>query len=440
VSNYWIEAAVRDQAGFTVENLVDVFERHLYMPNTDHVLAACGAAVANLFPGDPLWLGLVAGPSTSKTETLDALSDVPEVHHAATLTEASLLSGTSNREKAKDAKGGLLREIGDFGILVPKDFGSVLSMNQEARASALAALREIYDGAWTRHVGTDGGKTLHWAGKVGLLFGATTAIDRHHAVVSSMGERFLLYRLPEVSAEEQAMFAASRFGQESSMRHELRAAASGVVQAARETQPEPASPEETAVLVAAASFVVTARSAIHRDSYNREIEIIHTPEGPARLVKQLLALRQGLAAIGVSGEDALRITTKAAFDSMPPIRLNVVRLLAETEESMETKLIGDELGYPTGTARRACEDLAAHGLVARFGVDEKAHKWLLTERARDRFERSYPVVLSRNVGRGGESPDDLSRNVGSGGKTPETALYKPTNHPDRHFGKGRRQR
>jgi hypothetical protein len=86
-------------------------------------------------------------------------------------------------------------QIGDFGILVMKDFGSILSMRPDAKAEVLAALREVYDGAWTRHLGTEGGRTLHWEGKVGLIFGSTGVIDAHHSVISGMGDRFLLNRM-----------------------------------------------------------------------------------------------------------------------------------------------------------------------------------------------------------------------------------------------------
>src|SRR5690606_15082286 len=124
------------------------------------------------------------------------------VYHAATLTPAALLSGTPNKEKAADSRGGLLRQVGDFGILVCKDFGSVLSMRPDSRAEVLAALREIYDGSWTRHVGTDGGKILTWAGKLGLVFGVTPALDSHHAVIGAMGERFVLCRVPAAGKEQ----------------------------------------------------------------------------------------------------------------------------------------------------------------------------------------------------------------------------------------------
>ena len=71
-------------------------------------------------------------------------------------------------------------------------------MNYEARMALLAALREIYDGSWTRHVGVDGGKTL----KCAIIAGCTPRIDKEHAVMASMGERFVLFRFPEVESRE----------------------------------------------------------------------------------------------------------------------------------------------------------------------------------------------------------------------------------------------
>jgi hypothetical protein len=181
-----------------LERTVSLCGRWLFMPDKTPLYGLLATVAANRLPGDPVWLLLVAPPGSLKTELLNSLLGLPNVHPAATLTEAALLSGSSAKDKAKDAKGGLLREIGDFGFLICKDFGSVLSQHPEASGAVLAALRELYDGAWTRHVGTDGGRKLHWSGKLAVIGGCTQSIDRHHRFVAGMGERFCYIRVPRI--------------------------------------------------------------------------------------------------------------------------------------------------------------------------------------------------------------------------------------------------
>jgi hypothetical protein len=105
----------------------------------------CTAAAADL-AGDPPWLQVVGGSGVAKTETIVPLSGAG-AHLVSTISgEAGLLSGTALKERSKDATGGLLRKLGDHGLLVIKDFTSILSMNRDTRALILAALREIHDG------------------------------------------------------------------------------------------------------------------------------------------------------------------------------------------------------------------------------------------------------------------------------------------------------
>lgn len=359
------------------------FQRWLHLPDTGALDVMVGAVAANRLDGDPTWLLLVGPPGGGKSELLNAISQLDDAHPTGTLTEAALLSGTAKKEREAGAKGGLLKAIGDSGIIVCKDFGSVLSMNRDARAAVLAALREVFDGAWTRHVGTGGGVTLSWSGKVGLIGGVTPTIDRHHAVMGAMGERFALYRLPEVDGDLQARQALDHAGRERTMRRELAAAVRSLLADLRE--PRQRSDEETDTLISLATLVVKARSAVERDGYSREIELVPGAEAPTRLVIVLDRLLAGLDAIGCDRTRAFEVVTKVALDSVPALRLAVLRTL--TAGTIDTNQIAAAVAHPSTTTRRALEDLAAHGLVTFERQDGKAHRWTLAPFTAERLAR-----------------------------------------------------
>src|ERR1051325_9532350 len=94
-----------------IETVIETFQKWLYLPDPCVVSFALGTVAANLLEGRPVWTMLVGAPSSGKTQVLDSLHGLPNIFHAATLTESSLLSGTPKREKAADARGGLLRAI-----------------------------------------------------------------------------------------------------------------------------------------------------------------------------------------------------------------------------------------------------------------------------------------------------------------------------------------
>src|SRR5262249_57823262 len=91
-----------------------------------------------------------------------------------------------------------------------KDVTSILSADRNTRAGVLAALREVYDGRWERNVGTDGGQTLTWTGRIAVVGAVTTAWDVAHAVVSVMGDRFVLFRSDSTKGRRKAGAQALR--------------------------------------------------------------------------------------------------------------------------------------------------------------------------------------------------------------------------------------
>ena len=392
-----------------IDQILERYRHWLFMPDTGLLEVVLGAVAANLLPGDPVWLLLIGTPGSGKTEILNCLTQVKNVHQVAILTEASLLSGTPRRD-AEGAKGGLLREVGALGILQIKDFGGVLSLNRDSRGPILAALREVYDGAWTRYVGSDGGRTLAWAGKCGLVGGATPSIDGFYAVMSILGERFAYYRLPETDEGNgsKAEAALAHAGHETEMRSELAKLVADFFANLDISKPVEFTTAERDKLVRLAVFTTRCRSTVERDSFSsREIQLIPGVESPTRLVKVLAQLLRGLQLVGITKERAWKLVQKVALDSMPALRQRVILAMLETDVETVTSDLATRLGYPTVTTRRALEDLTCYGIIKRESKGAgNADLWSLTDWTRKTY---WSATTTLSEIREGENTTSLNK-------------------------------
>jgi len=382
-----------------LEHALATFDKWLHLPDHGPILVVLGCIAANLMEGDPVWLLLVGPPGSGKTEMLQPLAGLPNVHMASTLTEPSLLSGTSRRDRAANSKGGLLRQIGEFGFIACKDFTSILAMHRDARSSLLAAFREIYDGSWIRHVGSDGGQTLSWSGKVAVIAGCTATIDSHHSVMAAMGERFVLYRMPPIDEFEQARRALSHGGKETIMRSELTKSVTDLFRDIDQPSSVALADDEQARLIALTTLAVRCRSAVERDGHTREIELVPDPEAPGRLALALSRLFGGMSAIGVKRYQIWRVLTKVALDCMPALRRKIFEFLYERTKPSNLATIAVALKYPQPTTRRALEDLTAHGVLRRHQQGTgKSDLWDLSPWTRDQCSRAGLSVSEMSDG------------------------------------------
>ena len=347
----------------SIEDTLKIFREWLLLDNDTPVLAMLGAVAANKLSGDAIWLGIIAPPSSAKTEMLITLVNIPHTEMVGTLSVAGLLSGTPRRQVTAGAKGGLLQKIGPFGFLVLKDFGSILSMRSELKAELLAALREVYDGKWTRVIGADGGRTLQWSGKIGLLFGCTRVYDSYYGVISELGDRFLLCRMePDKKQFLHAMKHANRATQ---MRARLVEAVTNLF-AAPLPLPRDISDREIHWLNDILQIAVRLRGAVKRDYRTRELEDIYGAEGTARFGKALERMLAGLGCLGVERSKARKVIRAIAFDSVPPNRLSVYRYLKELKgRPVDTTTIAKTVKLPTTTVHRVLEELVIYGLAER---------------------------------------------------------------------------
>jgi hypothetical protein len=392
---------------------VAVFQRWLHLPDPGPLYVLLAVVAANLVLGDPVWLMLIGPPGSGKTELLDSLSRLPYVHRASVLTEPALLSGTPQKERENGARGGLLRQIGDFGIMLAKDFTSVLSMHRDARSAVFAALREVYDGSWTRHVGTGGGQTLHWSGKVGMIAGCTNALDTHHAAIGAMGERFLLYRLAVDDANAHAERALDHLGSDHRMRDELAEAAASVLAGVNPGAPvPPLSDAERARLRDLAVFAVRVRTAVERDGYHRDVQLLPEHEAPGRLALVLARLHAGLVSIGVPDDETWPLLAKVAWDCVPGVRRSVLVPLRSATEPVTTGAVVSATGLPKTTAERTLEDLTLLGVVRRHRAGQgetSPWTWQLTDWARNLWPNpASPEVSGGSLTSPSHSFDDIS--------------------------------
>lgn len=356
----------------------------------------CTAAAERL-AGDPPWLFVVGGSGAAKTETIMPLTGAG-AHAVSTINgEAALLSGTSKKDRAANATGGLLRQIGERGVLIIKDVTSILSMNRDTRALVLAALREIYDGQWSRSVGTDGGQLLTWKGRLVVIGAVTTAWDSAHTVVSTMGDRFLLTRQDSrENREAAARSAMGNVGQESTMREELKAAVQESLNTVNPTATIDLASDETDQLLGLADLVTRTRTAVERD-YQGNPLYAHGLEMPTRFAKQLVQIARGGIALGMSRSYAMAAATRCAGDSMPPLRLFVLGDVAGNPATVTADVV-KRLQLPRKTVDRVLQELHLLGLLV---VEDRtwgtSTRWAYSL-AEEISKPSIETLLSRKVG------------------------------------------
>jgi cellobiose-specific phosphotransferase system component IIA len=338
--------------------------------DTDALNAVMAAAAVEHLDGDPLWLLLISGSGNAKTETVQALDGIDAIVTSTISSCGALLSATPRKERAHGATGGLLRKLEPRGVLVIKDVTSILSMSGEARAEVLGALREVYDGRWSRNVGTDGGQTLEWAGRIAVVGAVTTAWDKAHAAIASMGDRFVLVRMDSTTGRQQAgRRAIGNTGSEIAMRAELAVAVAGVL-AGMDTTAITVTDAETDVLLAAADLVTLARTGVEYD-YRGDVIDAHAPEMPTRFAKQLAQVVRGGTAIGMDRTAALRLAIRCARDSMPPLRLAIIDDVAAHAEA-STAEVRRRIGKPRATTDRQLQALHMLGVLE---CDEHGATW-----------------------------------------------------------------
>jgi hypothetical protein len=236
-------------------------------------------------------------------------------------------------------------------------------------------LREVHDGKWNRSVGADGGQTISWEGRIVLVCACTTAWDTAYSVVAQMGPRFITIRSSARDGREAAgERSITNTGFESTIRSKITKIVTALINDAQLDEDEAElKKDERKKLVAAADLVTLARTAVEVDFQGNVIDA-HEPEMPTRFVKQLVLIFRGALSIGIERKSALALALRCARDSIPPIRLLVLKDLDDENNTLEDCRVTDiakRLYKPWTTIKRTLEALYVLRLVNRVEVDAK---------------------------------------------------------------------
>ena len=363
-----------------LETLIKTFTEFIEWQEYDLLPITIGAALANFGSGDPVYLFLVGPPASGKTELIRSFVDCKGFYALSKLTPHTFVSGYIQHGKTVHKDKSLLIRLQNEGRrnVMIKDFTSILSERIENRNEIFGQLREIADGYYSQAFGT--GEEVSWKGKLGFIAGVTGAIDESFSMRQTLGERFLQVRIREFDYGKAAEKAARWTGGEDAWRENMRKIMSqfigsmDVKKLAEITLAE----EVNEKLFNAAHLLSLARTGVKRDRFFKTLLTFPEPEGPARLMRQLIHLGKGIALCfnKLTVDNAVyALLRRVARDTIPLIRerclYRIWRDELQTGMSEQTTVaLSESLGQQKGTIRLWLEDLKDVGLLAKSYKDD----------------------------------------------------------------------
>ncbi len=367
----------------------------LLLNDTGVVKMVVATIISNRMDLDPVWLLLIAPPSGGKTELIQAVSGLEFVFPISDLTVNTFASG----QKKVGKETSLLLKINN-GVMAFKDFTSILSKPNDARADIMKQLREIYDGEYVKRTGT--GDDITWRGKIGAIGGCTEVIYRYLEQLSAMGDRFIMYSINQPDRKEVSRRMMSNASNLPELRDHLRKCFTAFINKILlkiydgEITIEESMRED---LLEVADFATRARSAVMTDFKTGAVDFVPVAEMPTRMTGQLYTLASAFIAINKANPDLkpkheahngqltkeeTKLLFKTAFDSIPRTRRDALYPLAQYSQGVSTAGLATHLGLPSESVRKYLSQVNALGICTRKkDGGPQGDIWVMKQKWRD---------------------------------------------------------
>lgn len=404
----------------TVAQLQAEWDKSFLMADRGVLWVFLATVIGNQLDQDPIWLHLIAPPSSGKSEIIESISNLKRgtsikkdwVFPISDLTVNTFASGIKSSKSMS-----LLDELPRGGMIVFKDFTSMISKEPIAQKQIMGQLREIYDQKYTKRTGN--GKNTKWSGKVGIITGCTQVIYNQSEEFAAMGDRFMMYQIKQPNEIEalKKVYANMKDTSFDQKRLNIQKATHEYLEHCfnnLENVDIELDDETVEDIIRVVSFTTKVASGIITNpKQNNQIEFVPEKTMPMRMFKQVLGMTRAFlfmnrlqakdegkdTKVGITSEQKMHLY-KLCFDSIPIRRRWALQIITKYELGSTTAGLASKLGYQTNVVAGWLAQLNGLGIVRRE-KDGQKDKWFLKPEYLDimvQFEGITPVA---------ESVDDL---------------------------------
>lgn len=365
-----VVALKRTQFSEVIQDFADVYSINQSFIDS---LACCLAAVAALkIKGNPLWLFLVAPPSSGKSTIIEAFeSAYGHTIHLSKLTATSLISGGKVVRQNEDGQDeeidpSIFAKLKDK-VLFVKDFTAVLSMGANDQEALFGLLRDGYDGSF-RQIYGNGVERVYEDHYFGLVAAVTHMI--HGQNHSSLGERFLKINLLDEAFVEvdHIRRALNNVKQNKSYKSKLQGSVMGFLNHLASIDKIPDLPRESPLfekLICLSQFVALVRTKVER-AHGRDMSYRPESEVGTRIATQLMKLGSALALVHgyeTINDDCYRVMQKVALDSSVGYQLEVLTVLDKSNGGFSATQIAESINLSVNQVRKITDDMMQLNLI-----------------------------------------------------------------------------
>lgn len=380
----------------TIEQVHEVFNKWLFLKNTDSIDVLMATVLTQRIDGSPCWMFIVGPPGSAKTVMVTSVFNVGVVHATSSLTAPSLISGSQGQG---DGDPSLIPKL-NGKILAVKDFTSILSLADREQKEIFGILRDAYDGKCGKIFGN--GISRDYESRFTMIAATTPKIYDLAESHQALGERFLKFlvgdNLVHESENDIIARAIENSDRETVMHQEMSAVVKAFIEKTKAKTPPAILPSGyLKKIVALAKFGARLRGTVSRDFYRNDIMMSRpTAEVGTRLGQQLAKLARGLAMVyghPEVGPQEYVLIKKVMLDTISQRNEDVIRAMIRAMGGtnkmipMSMREIALKTHYPFSTIQRLMQDLQALHIIQRVGAGV-ATTWRLSDYVHNEIRES----------------------------------------------------